>query len=156
MSGSARRMPFWQLGWRNLWRDVRSGELGMLVLAVLLAVAALTAVAFFSDRLDRALQRDAAQLLGGDVVVSADQPIPPAFAQQAQALGLRHTKTLTFPTMARVAPAQGMTARLVSLKAVDQGYPLIGQVRVSDDPAWQVGMPDSGMHQGPAAGEAWA
>ena len=57
MSGNARRMPFWQLGWRNLWRDVRSGELGMLVLAVLLAVAALTAVAFFSDRLDRALQR---------------------------------------------------------------------------------------------------
>ena len=53
MSGSARRMPFWQLGWRNLWRDVRSGELGMLVLAVMLAVAALTAVAFFSDRLDR-------------------------------------------------------------------------------------------------------
>ena len=156
MSGSARRMPFWQLGWRNLWRDVRSGELGMLVLAVMLAVAALTAVAFFSDRLDRALQRDAAQLLGGDVVVSADQPIPPAFAQQAQALGLRHTKTLTFPTMARVAPTLGMTARLVSLKAVDQGYPLIGQVRVSDDPAWQAGMPDSGMHQGPAAGEAWA
>ena len=153
---SVRRMPFWQLGWRNLWRDVRSGELGMLVLAVLLAVAALTAVAFFSDRLDRALQRDAAQLLGGDVVVSADHAIPAAFIEQADALGLRHAQTLTFPTMARVAPEQGLAARLVSLKAVDSGYPLIGQLRVSEDPAWQNDMPDHGLTQGPAAGEAWA
>lgn len=40
-----------RLGWRTLWRDLRAGELRLLIVAVLLAVAALTAVGFFADRL---------------------------------------------------------------------------------------------------------
>ena len=60
----------WSLGWRTLWRDVRSGELRLLVVAVTLAVAALTAVGFFADRLQAGLQRDARQLLGGDAVIA--------------------------------------------------------------------------------------
>ena len=50
---------FWALGWRTLWRDLRSGELRLLMVAVTLAVAALTAVGFFSDRLQAGQQRDA-------------------------------------------------------------------------------------------------
>ena len=75
----------WALGWRNLWRDVRAGELRLLVVAVLLAVAALTSVGFFADRLQAGLQRDARQLLGGDVVVVSDNPAPPEFVEQAKA-----------------------------------------------------------------------
>ena len=58
-------ISFWTLGWRSLWRDVRAGELRLVVLAVTLAVAALTAVGFLADRLQSGLQRDALQLLGG-------------------------------------------------------------------------------------------
>ena len=54
---------FWRLAWRSLWRDVRAGELRLLFVALTLAVAALSAVAFFSSRLDAVLRRDAAQLL---------------------------------------------------------------------------------------------
>jgi putative ABC transport system permease protein len=79
---------FWRLGWRTLWRDVRSGELRLLVLAVTLAVAALTAVGFFADRLQGGLQRDARQLLGGDAVVVTDRPAASVFAEEAQRLGL--------------------------------------------------------------------
>ncbi|MFM2253395.1 MAG: hypothetical protein RJB68_1732, partial [Pseudomonadota bacterium] len=57
------KLSFFALGWRTLWRDVRSGELRLLILAVTLAVAALTAVGFFADRLQGGLQRDARQLL---------------------------------------------------------------------------------------------
>ena len=57
---------FTTLGWRSLWRDVRAGQLRLLVLAVTLAVAALTAVGFFADRLQGGLERDARQLLGGE------------------------------------------------------------------------------------------
>ena len=64
-------ISFWVLGWRTLLRDMRSGELRLLIVAVTLAVAALTAVGFFADRLKGGLQRDARQLLGGDAVVSA-------------------------------------------------------------------------------------
>ena len=91
----------WQLGWRQLVRDFRAGELRLLVVAVTLAVAALTAVGFFADRINGGLARDARQLLGGDAIVSSDQPAPPAFAEKARALGLVTASTENFPSMAR-------------------------------------------------------
>jgi putative ABC transport system permease protein len=124
------KQSFWRLGWRTLWRDVRSGELRLLVLAVTLAVAALTAVGFFADRLQGGLQRDARQLLGGDAVVATDNPTPAVFTQQAQKLGLKVVQTLTFPTMARASDAQGGSAKLVALKAVEAGYPLRGSLKI--------------------------
>lgn len=148
-------IAFWRLGWRTLWRDVRAGELRLLVVAVMLAVAALTAVAFFSDRLGHGLQRDAAQLLGGDVVVSSDQEIAPPFIDKANALGLQYTRTQTFPTMARALEGQGGAGRLVTLKAVAPGYPLRGQLRTTIDSRWQPGMPDEVSTQPPAQGNVW-
>src|SRR3954469_13059232 len=107
---------FWTLGWRTLWRDLRGGELRLLIVAVTLAVAALTAVGFFADRLKGGLERDARRLLGGDAVVVSDAPTPEAFVQQARALGLRSTTTLVFPSMARATDAQGGASRLAALK----------------------------------------
>jgi putative ABC transport system permease protein len=93
-----------------LWRDLRAGELRLLIVAVTLAVAALTAVGFFADRLKGGLARDARQLLGGDAVVVSDQPTPAAFIERAKALGLQSLTTLIFPSMGarptpRAAPA---------------------------------------------------
>ena len=139
------------LGWRTLLRDLRAGGLRLMFWAVALAVAALTSVGFFADRLQGGLVRDAAQLLGGDVVVASDQPTPAAFAQQAQALGLRTSTTVSFPTMARAPDAQGGASRLVALKAVAPGYPLRGSLRVADAP----GAPDAATQATPARGEVW-
>ncbi len=125
---------FWVIGWRALWRDWRAGELRVLVLAVSLAVAALTAVGFFADRLQGSLQRDARALLGGDTVLRSDHALPEAFRQHAQQLGLRSTQMLDFPTMARATDADGGVARLVALKAVEAGYPLRGQFLVAAEP----------------------
>ena len=134
-----------------LWRDLRAGELRLLVLAVLLAVAALTAVGFFADRLKGGLSRDARQLLGGDAVVSSDNALAPVFAERARALGLQVADTVGFPTMARAADAQGGATRLVALKAVDPGYPLRGQVTLAPAPDAPVA-PARGI---PLAGQAW-
>jgi putative ABC transport system permease protein len=60
------------LAWRQTLRDFRAGELRLLAVAVLLAVAALTAVGFFADRLNNGLARDARQLIGGDAVIGSD------------------------------------------------------------------------------------
>src|SRR3954464_2897457 len=92
-----------RLGWRTLWRDLRAGGLRLLIVAVTLAVAALTAVGFFADRLKGGLERDARQLLGGDAVVVSDLATPAPFVQQAKALGLQSVTTLVFPSMARAA-----------------------------------------------------
>ncbi|MGV1044677.1 ABC transporter permease [Limnohabitans sp.] len=132
------------LGARQLWRDLRAGELRLLMLSVALAVAALTAVGFLADRLQNGLWRDARQLLGGDAVVVSDQLTPPDFAQQAKQRGLQTNTNVSFPTMARALPEQGGASRLVALKAVEPGYPLRGRLEVAPSQAAI-----------PPAGEVW-
>jgi putative ABC transport system permease protein len=144
-------LSFWRLGWRTLWRDVRSGDLRLVIVAVTLAVAALTAVGFFADRLKGGLQRDARQLLGGDAVVSSDNTTPQAFVAKARSLGLEVVQTLGFPTMARATDAQGGVAKLVALKVVEAGYPLRGNLRVAST----VGAADATTRDIPAPGTVW-
>lgn len=141
----------WSLGWRTLLRDLRAGELRLLIVAVTLAVAALTAVGFFADRLKGGLERDARQLLGGDAVVVSDTPTPQAFVERARSLGLQGVTTMLFPSMARAPEAQGGASRLVALKAVEPGYPLRGTLQTTDR-AEAPGRSTGGI---PARGEAW-
>ncbi len=141
----------WQLGWRTLWRDLRAGELRLLIVAVTLAVAALAAVGFFADRLKGGLARDARQLLGGDAVIASDNPTPQAFIAKARELGLQGVTTLGFPTMGRAPDAQGGGTRLVALKAVAPGYPLRGNLKTAAQPE-AAGQPTRDV---PALGEAW-
>ena len=145
------QISFWRQGWRTLWRDLRSGELRLLIVAVTLAVAALTAVGFFADRLKGGLQRDARQLLGGDAVVSSDNPTPEAFIAKARELGLTVAGTLGFPTMGRAPDASGGASKLVALKVVEPGYPLRGSLKITRQP----GTPETSTRDIPAAGEAW-
>ena len=79
----------WLMGWRLLRRELKSGELTVLALALLVAVAAMSSVAFFADRIDSALTRQASQLLAADLVINSRKPPEAAWQQQAQAQGLR-------------------------------------------------------------------
>jgi putative ABC transport system permease protein len=121
---------FVMLAARQLRRDFSAGELRLLAMAVVLAVAALTAVGFFADRINAGLTRDAQQLLGGDAVLASDQPVPAAFEARAQSLGLLRSTTAGFVSMGRAAQAQGGASRLVSVKAVSDTYPLRGVVKL--------------------------
>src|SRR3954469_2535183 len=103
---------------RQLARDFRAGELRLLMVAVTLAVAALCAVAFFADRLNHGLTRDARQLLGGDAILASHQPAPAAFPATARQRGPVAATSAVFPSMARATDAQGGATRLVSVKAV--------------------------------------
>ncbi len=122
----------WTMAWRQLLRDFRAGELRLMLVAVALAVASLSAVGFFADRLQMRLQRDAGSLLGGDAVVASDQPLTAAFSSTAAGMSLRSVTSATFPSMARAAEAQGGASRLASIKAVSAGYPLRGDLRIAD------------------------
>lgn len=139
------------LAWRQMMRDFRAGELRLLVVAVTLAVAALTAVGFFADRINGGLTRDARQLLGGDAIVAADQPPPAEFAAKARSLGLATASTAAFPSMGRAPDAKGGASRLVSVKAVSGAYPLRGKVRVNAGP----GTPEQPRAGAPEPGTAW-
>jgi len=129
-----RRPSIWSLAWRQTQRDFRAGELRLLLVAVMLAVASLTAVGFFADRLERGLARDARQMLGGDAIVASDQPTPQAFVDQARQRALSVATTTTFPSMARAPEAQGGASKLVAVKAVSEAYPLRGRLKLKDMP----------------------
>jgi putative ABC transport system permease protein len=147
-----RRVPsIWPLAWRQLGRDFRAGELRLLVVAVMLAVAALTAVGFFADRINNGLARDARQMLGGDAIISSDQPAPAGFATKARELGLATATTAAFPSMGRAPDAAGGASRLVSVKAVSEAYPLRGRLRVNAG----AGTPELSLAGAPARGSAW-
>ena len=133
-------------------RDLRAGELRLLMVAVTLAVASLTAVGFFADRLKGGLQRDARQLLGGDAVIRSDEVTPAVFVAKAQALGLKAISTVSFPTMGRALDADGGASKLVAFKAVPDGYPLRGTLKVAESPDSK-GTDARGI---PAPGTAWA
>lgn len=141
----------WRLAWQQLLRDLAAGELRLLVVAVTLAVAALTAVGFFADRLNSGLARDARQLLGGDAIVSSDRPAPPAFAAKALEMGLTVARTTSFPSMGRAPDDKGGASRLVAVKAVTSDYPLRGRLRVNAGP----GTAEESLAGGPALGSVW-
>ena len=139
------------LAWRQMLRDFRAGELRLLVVAVMLAVAALSAVGFFADRIEGGLARDARQLLGGDAIVSSDRPAPAGFAAKARELGLATATTAGFPSMGRAGEAQGGASRLVSVKAVSAAYPLRGQLTLAGAP----GNKETRRSGAPERGSVW-
>jgi putative ABC transport system permease protein len=132
---------------RMLRRNAHSGEARVLAAALLVAVASVTTVGFFADRVRGALDRQANELLGGDLAVIADHPVPPAFLERARADGLAVAQTTTFPSM--VAGTAGTS--LAEIKAVSSTFPLRGRLRVAPTPV----APDREAEGAPAPGTVW-
>ena len=116
---------------RGIRRDLRSSELLALLVALTLSVAALSSVSFLADRMQRAFQFDARQLLAADLLLVSDQALPERFIQEAKERKLSSAQTIVFPSMATV----GTQSKLASLKAVTTTYPLRGSLQVSPSQA---------------------
>ena len=112
---------------RMLGRDWRAGELRILALALVIAVASVTSVAFFADRVRQALLREAHQLLGADVVLTADHPWRKEIRDEIARRGLKLAENTSFISMAR----SGGESQLAGVKAVTDGYPLRGNLRTA-------------------------
>ena len=121
--------------WHMLRRDVRAGELYLLTAALVVAVAAMSAVGFVTDRVQQALDREASQLLGADLLLRANHPWSEALVNDARRLGLRVVQTQTFPSMVSAVGGDAAATQLSEIKAVERGYPLRGSLRVASDNA---------------------
>jgi len=115
-------------------RDWRAGELRFLLVALIVAVSALSSVGFFIDRMRAGLNRDAHQLLGADLLVNADDPIQQRWKDEAKRRGLLVAETAAFQSMAQAGEGEASMAQLSAVKAVSNGYPLRGQLSISTDP----------------------
>jgi putative ABC transport system permease protein len=132
---------------RNLWRDLKSGELSVLLLALLVAVLSLTAVGFFTGRISQGVRAQAVEVLAADLRLEAPAPIPQRYFDEAARRGLRSAKLLAFPT----AIFSGEVSQLAALNAVSAEYPLRGHVRIADVPFGAARNTD----RIPAPGEVW-
>ena len=133
---------------RSFGREIRSGEVLVLLAAVALAVGALTAVGFLTDRIGKAVARQANEVLAADLRLRSPDPIPDEWRQRAQDAGLRTAETYTFPSVV----FHGEGSALTTIKAVNETYPLRGTVRVADELFGEQRVVDDI----PARGQVWA
>ncbi|MEY3373344.1 MAG: hypothetical protein RLZZ537_1812, partial [Pseudomonadota bacterium] len=121
-------MSVLKLAWRQTRRDLTAGEIRLMLMALVLAVMAVTAVGMITDRAEAGLQQEANRLLGGDAALRADTPITSAIPQRAVALGLQVAQTANFPSMVQTAGA----VALADIRAVDSRFPLRGEFELRD------------------------
>jgi putative ABC transport system permease protein len=130
-----------------LLRDGKSGELRVLMLALLVAVSALTAVGFFTNRVSRAVDQQAGEVLAADLRLRSANAISRDYFRMAEENGMRTAELATFPSVVFFGEDSSLTA----IRAVTDSYPLRGRVRVADVP-FEKGVETDTV---PGKGEAW-
>jgi putative ABC transport system permease protein len=140
-------MNLFTLALRLLWRDARSGDLTILIFALMIAVTSSTAIAIFSDRLQRTLTQQTADFLAGDLVISSTSYISNDWLDKAAQLNLKRAYTVEFPSVL----IEHDELLLASIKAVSMAYPLRGFLKTTTtDYSSEII-----THNGPAQGTAW-
>lgn len=136
-----------RLAVRLLKRDWYGGELRLLSLALVMSVTSVTGIALFTDRLEKALLLESANMLAADRIVSGRGILPIEVLEEGQSRGLRTAETLSFISMAFSESGN----LLVAAKAVTDNYPLRGDVIIADAPFVR----GSPIQSGPPRGEVW-
>ncbi len=132
----------------TLVRDWKSGELTVLLLALIVAVGALTAVGFFTNRVNQAVAVQAAEVLAADLRLQSNNPLDERYLVEAHSRGLRTARTLSMLSVV----FKGERSQLTALRSVGPGYPLRGKVRIADQPFAPARVTD----EIPKRGEVWA
>ena len=140
-------MSRFNLALRLLWRDSRSGELTILILALIIAVTSSTTIALFSDRLQRTMTNQTAEFLAADLVISSPTSVPSEWLTKATQLNLAQARTAEFSSVL----IEHEELLLAGIKAVSAAYPLRGFLKTTTDDY----STETITHNGPAQGTAW-
>jgi putative ABC transport system permease protein len=140
-------MSPWRLATQSFLRGLRAGRLTVLMLALTVAVAAITSVGFFIDRVRNSVEREAASVLAADLRIRSNDPLSPDYLVEAEQTGLVTAEAVSFATVVM----RGDESQLSSLQAVSDAYPLRGQVQVADS----VDASSYPVAGGPAQGTVW-
>lgn len=120
-------MNRFNLALRMLFRDSRSGELTILIAALIVAVTSSTAITLFADRLHRTMTLQAADFLAADLVVASPERISEAWFAKARELGLQRSETVEFSSVL----VENDELLLAGIKAVGAAYPLRGSLKIA-------------------------
>ena len=137
----------WKNSWRMLRRDWSGGELNILAIGLVIAVTSTTTVGFFTDRIERGLKLQSAELIGADLVITSANPTVNNYIDDVRANDLQVATTQQFRSVA----IGNNQPQLVEVKAVSEAYPLRGVLRVSDTPFGA----DEATIDTPSPGDVW-
>jgi putative ABC transport system permease protein len=140
-------MLVFQIALRMLAREWRSGELGVLLLAVTVAVTALTGVGFLVERIGVAIDLQASEVLAADLRLGSPQPLSQKYIDEAQRRELGTARSTNLLSVVFF----GEQSQLSNVRAVSDGYPLRGTVRIADIPFSKGAV----AARVPARGEVW-
>ena len=140
-------MSRFNLALRLLWRDSRSGELTILILALIIAVTSSTTIALFSDRLQRTMTNQTAEFLAADLVISSPTPVSSEWLAKATQLNLAQARTAEFSSVL----IEHEELLLAGIKAVSAAYPLRGFLKTTTEDY----STETITYNGPAQGTAW-
>ncbi len=142
-----RQNLIWKLARRIFSRDFKSGELSIVLVSVILATATVTSISLFTSRIENSIIDEASEFLAADAKVSGAHPVPTEWKDRANSFSLATSHFIEFRAMAFA----GEEMLLTQVKAVDQRYPLKGQLKIARE-AYTEDMPTT---QGPLPGKAW-
>ncbi|MBE0435362.1 MAG: ABC transporter permease [Methylomicrobium sp.] len=140
-------MTRFNLALRLLFRDSRSGELTILIAALIIAVTSSTAITLFADRLHRTMTLQAADFLAADLVITSAERIPGAWLEKAGELALTRSETAEFSSVLM----ENDELLLAGVKAVSPRYPLRGFLKVTGADFSD----EQTMASGPEPGSVW-
>ncbi|NOQ35971.1 MAG: FtsX-like permease family protein [Methylococcaceae bacterium] len=120
-------MNRFRLALRLLWREGRSGELTILLIALIIAVTSSTAISLFADRLHRTMSTQAAEFLAADLVITSPTLLPPVWQEKAKQLNLKQAQTAEFSSVL----IENDELLLAGIKSVSELYPLRGHLKVT-------------------------
>ncbi len=140
-------MNYLHLALKLLWRDIRSGEITILILALIIAVTSSTAISLFGDRLHRTMTFQAAEFLAADLVIASPSKIPSEWQKKASELGLTDARTTEFSSVLM----ENDELLLSGIKAVSARYPLRGYLKTTTTDYRQ----ETRHSSGPLPGKAW-
>ena len=109
-----------------LTQSLKTTGIYLLIIALTLAISATTALKFSNEQIQNAVALQAAEMLAADLVLSDNQPLEKTWQEQTNHLSLKQSQVTTFSSMAHTADQFVM----VNVKAIDQAFPLRGEIRV--------------------------
>ncbi|MDP8566285.1 ABC transporter permease [Methylophilus aquaticus] len=143
-------MLAFSIAWRQFRSLWSSGEIRVLLFALILAVTATTSVSFFTDRIKSSMQTQGNVLLGADLVVNSDHVLPEKYLAEAQRRQYQTTQALEFSSMV----VKDESSELAEIKAIEAGFPLRGYLTISKQSATDV-KAEQPSAEIPAPGTVW-
>ena len=126
------------LSFKLFWRELKSGQLNMMLLALILAITSVSGISLFTDRLEKALQLQTAEFLGGDIKFESNEELSREDIVRIEELDLNLTKMVLFASVV----ASETEMQFSSIKVVDNSYPLVGEITL--EPSSKNQQPDKG------------